>query len=318
MGLPAPPPADRRDPVNRTTAPFLLLLLAACSSEPIEPYSSADLQEARELYAQGELLDAYNALEDLKREYFDRPTQGEYSLLAGDIAYDREDWDRSIHHYEEYLLFAGVASEAERVEGRLYEMGLDLLEGERKAFGIFTDRTRGIVTLHNLAAWAPSSPWAPQALATAANYSFDRGEYNEAAIDYRLLLEQHAGSEFTDLATYRLGMCGYLQIDGPWVDRRLIEHSAAQLRHYLRHYPTGLFREDAQASLTDLERLGAERELMLGDYYARIGNVRGARLHYQAARTAGIEAVATDAEAKLAALPPNPPLAEPEVETSAG
>lgn len=293
-------------------APFLLLLLAACSSEPAEPYSTADLAEARALFAAGDYPAAEDSMSELRREYFDRPSQGEYSLLAGDIAYELEDYDRAIHNYEEYLLFSGVARESERIEKRLFEMALDLLEARRLVLGIFTDRGRGVVTLHNLAAWAPSSPYAPRALATTANYSYDRGEFGEAAIDYRLLLESHPGSEFSDLANFRLGMCGRLQIDGPWVDARMIDHSAAQLRYYLDHYPSGLYRAEAEVSLAELERLGAERELLLGDYYLTIGNVRGARLHYQQARGRGVREVADVAEARLVELPPNPPLAVPQ------
>ncbi len=295
--------------MNRTALPLLLpLLLTACNSQPPEPYSSADLEAARALAAEGELGDAYNALEDLEREYFDRSSQGEYSLLAGDVAHQREDWDRAIHHYEEYLLFAGVARESERVERRLYEMGLDLLEGRRKAFGIFTDRSRGIVTLHNLAAWAPRGPYAPQALATTANYSYDEKEFGEASLDYRLLLENHPDSEFTDLANYRLGMCGFLQIDGPWVDARMIDHSAAQLGFYLQNHPSGLYRAEAEEALQQLNRFRDEREFELGDYYETIGNVRGARYHYMKARTSSFEDIAAEAESRIAALPEDPPM----------
>lgn len=302
----------------RPALPLLLLLAAACSSAPAEPYSSADLEEARTLAAQGDYGAAYSALDDLERKYFDRASQGEYSLLAGDIAYQREDWDRSIHHYEEYLLFAGVARESERVEARLYEMGLELLEGKRKAFGIFTDRSRGIVTLHNLAAWAPRGPYAAKALVTTANYSFDEKEYGEAALDYRLLLEGQPGSIYTDLANFRLGICGYLQIDGPWVDERLIKHSAAQLRYYLENHPSGLYRPEAQAALSHLDHLKDERELNLGDYYETIGNVRGARYHYRKARLSSIAQISAEAEARLAALPEDPPLKRPADEGSAG
>ncbi|RMH01374.1 MAG: outer membrane protein assembly factor BamD [Planctomycetota bacterium] len=298
--------------------PLLLALLAACSSAPEEPCSSADLEPARALAAAGDYDGAAAALADFDREDFDRAGQSEYSLLAGDVAYAREDWDQAIHHYEEYLLSAGLASESERVEERLFEMAMQLLNGERRAFGIFPDRGRGVVTLHNLATWAPNSPWAAQALATAANYSFSEGQYAEAAMDYRQLLEQHPDSEFTDLANFRLGMCGFLQIDGPWVDGRLIERSAAQLRFYLDHYPSGLYRSEAEQALARLERWSGERELLIGDYYETIDNVRGARYHYQRARTSPVAEIAREAERLLAALPPNPPLEVPADEQEAG
>ncbi len=294
--------------------PLLLLGLGACHTPPPEPWSQQDLTQARQLYEAGEYSKAWSAIRSRRREEFDRASQRDYSLLAGNIAYARQDWDGAIRHYEEFISSSSLASEAEEVEHRLYQMGLDLLQGKRLAFGIFPDRSRGIATLHNLATWAPRSPYAAQALAAVANYNYGEQRFDEAAADYRMILQAHPSSDFADLATIRLGMCGARRIDGPWVDGQLIERSANQLRKYLEDYASGLYREEARKTLDGLIALGAERELVIGDYYRTIGNVRGARYHYQLAAQSKAVAPAAEGKERLAQLPAeDPPLPEPKV-----
>jgi hypothetical protein len=198
-----------------TSSPFLLLagstlaMLGACSTIPLVPLGKAELAEAQSLYQAGDYGAADRALRDRDRDHFDRHSQGAFSLLAGDIAWAREDWDGAILHYQEYLLFEGAARTSERVEERLFKAGMQLLNGDRRAFGIFTDRTRGARVLTDLAMWSPRSPWADEALINTANWYFDERQFGLAAESYRMILQEHAGSEFTDHATYLLGMCSY-------------------------------------------------------------------------------------------------------------
>ena len=294
----------------------LLAAAAGCASPPDEPYSTADLEPIRTLLRAGELDEAWSRIDDLERNYFDPLAQGEYSLLAGDIAYLRNDWDEAITHYEQYLQFQGPAAQSAIVEARLFELGLDLIEGRRKAFGIFPDRSRGAVTLLNLATFAPLGPHSAEALAQVGEYHYSNHYYAEAIDDYALLLRYHRSSEWADLATYRLGMCGYQQVDGPWVDIKLIQQSLNQLKEYLKQFPSGLYRAGAESTVAELEELAARKELRLGDYYRTIGNLRGARQHYRAAAADGSDtAAAAEALARLEQLPPEdsePPAAAPE------
>ena len=290
-------------PIIKTTLSSAILLLGACSSIPTVPFGYADLNEAQELFAAGEYPAANRALRDREREHFDRHSQNSYSLLAGDIAWELEDWDAAILHYQEFLLFGGAASTSERVEERLFGAGLQLINGERRAFGIFPDRTRGARVLMDLALWAPRSPWAGEALAITANWFFDDRQFNQAADAYRVILQEHPGSEFTDLATYRLGMCAYERITGPWLEEKLIEEARSQIEHYLLPYPTGLFKDEAVLVSAELEEISAERELKIGDYYLTIGNFRGARAHYLEASTRAGTKVSNLARQKLESLP---------------
>ncbi|TAH39230.1 MAG: outer membrane protein assembly factor BamD [Planctomycetota bacterium] len=305
--------------MTRTDFHFLaslaLLLTGACSSPPPEPYSSADLAPVHELARQGQWDEAWSRIDDMKREYFDPLAQGEYSLLAGDIAYQRGDWDEAIQNYELYLQFQGPAAQSSVVEARLFEMGLELIEGRRRAFGIFSDRSRGAASLTNLAIYSPRGRYAAEALAQVGEFHYENHYYQEAREDYQLLLVYHRDSEWADLATFRIGMCGYHQVDGPWVDAGLIQQSMNQLKEYLKQFPSGLYLQEAEQTVAELEELSAQKELQLGDYYRTVGNVRGARQHYREASTHSGTRAAELAQARLQGLPPeDPPLPEPVLE----
>lgn len=285
-------------------AGFTLAMLGACSTIPLVPLGKAELAEAQSLYQTGDYGAADRALRNRDRDHFDRHSQGAFSLLAGDIAWAREDWDRAILHYQEYLLFEGAARTSERVEERLFKAGMQLLNGDRRAFGIFTDRTRGARVLTDLAMWSPRSPWADEALINNANWYFDERQFGLAAESYRMILQEHAGSEFTDHATYLLGMCSYYRITGPWLEEKLIVQAENQLNFYLGSFPNGLYRDQAKVVVEHLAELSAERELKIGDYYATIGNTRGARRHYLEASTRSGTKIAAIARKKLEQLTP--------------
>ncbi|MFQ5748585.1 MAG: outer membrane protein assembly factor BamD, partial [Planctomycetota bacterium] len=269
---------------HRTLLSLTLLGLFSCSSAPPEPLAEADLSEVRALVDQGEWNKAWSELNGLDREDFDRLSQGSFSLLAGDVAYKIGAYDKAIKHYEEFLLFEGPSVDTQRVVERLFEMGVALLQGDEKVLGLFTDKSRGVTTLHNLAAWAPFSPLAAEALARVGEYHYTSRMLNEAAEDYSLILRNHPHSEWADLATYRLAMCRYLQIDGPEIDGQLILSALDQLKHYLDQFPSGLYRREAQETKQHLEELAAGHELDVGDYYREIDNIPGARFHYEKAR----------------------------------
>lgn len=290
---------------------FALLLAGACASDPVEPLGAADLEGARLAVAEGQWEEAEDLLTDMEREHFDRVSQGEFSLLAGDIYYNLDDYKRSIRNYEDFLRFEGAAADSRRAEERLLEMGLYYLEGGGAALGVFTHRGRGEVTLQNLAGWAPASPAAAEALARLGEYHFQEREFEEAILDYRQILRFHRHTEWGDLATFRIGLAGYYQIKNPQVDGNLMRSSLSQLTRYLADYPSGLYRREAEDTVAKLEELLAAKELSIGEFYTAIDNVRGARYHYRLA--AAIEGTASGQEARkrLEDLPPDPPLSTP-------
>ena len=286
----------------------LLLLTSACSSVPAEPYGVEDLEPAQRFAAEGSWTKASRFLKNQRREYYDRQAQAELSLLAGDVAWELQDWDQAILHYEEYLIFEGAAATSERIEQRLFAAAMNLLNGDRKALGLFTDRDRGATILMNLATWAPRSPWAAEALAASAQWYFEEERFIESTQAYRMVVEHYPASEYADTATFRIGLADALQVPAHWLDTQRMHQATRQLQHYLRIHPKGFHREQAELVLVSLEEKLASHELMIGDYYRTIDNTRGARLHYREASAHRETAAGAAALLRLEELPADGPL----------
>ena len=295
---------------------FVLLLcgLSACQTPEKDPLASSDLAEVRALMAAGENGSAWRTLQGLEKEDFDRFAQAEYSQLAGDLAYKNGDFDLAIRNYENFLLAGATAQDSLQAAARLFEMGCAYMDGEVRILGVFSDSHRGVVTLQNLAAWAPDSPYAPECLARVAGAAFESNRFGEADADYKTLLRFYPNSEWADLARFRIGLCGLERVKGPWSDPKLIAQAMNQLETYLAQAPSGLHREEAIEAVSHLEELAAQHEVLVGDYYLSIGNIRGARLHFKEAAGRQGTSAAETANLRLADLPPDPVPLDPEIQ----
>lgn len=258
---------------------LLALLAPSCSSVNPIPLSVDALSSARAYAAAERWESAWDELGEIDSDNLDRATLVEYNRLMGDAAWETGRESRSLRYYERYLSMRGPAAESRVAERRVYEVASEMLEGEHRTMGIFTNKWRGRSALQNLAAFAPESPYAPEALATVAGYSYDRDRFDDAAIDYQLLLAHYRDSEWGDLATFRLGMCGYYAAQDASTNRQLIEASRSQLDEYVRLFPNGQFLTQAQEAREGLRELEANYYLMLANYYERI-DVADASLRY--------------------------------------
>ena len=291
----------------RISLALLLCGLAACQTPEKDPLASSDLDEVRALMAEGENGAAWRTLQGLEEEDFDRFSRTEYNKLSGDLAYENGDFDLAIRGYENFLQAGAAGQDSRQVEGRLFEMGCAYLDREIRIFGIFPDSHRGEVTLQNLALWAPKgSPYIPEALARVAGAAFESRRFVDAETDYETLLGDHPDSEWADLARFRIGLCGLERVKGPWSDPKLISQAKNQLETYLAQAPSGLHREEAMEAVAHLEELAARHEVLVGDYYLSIGNIRGARLRFQEAAGRQGTSAAETANLRLADLPPDP------------
>ena len=289
----------------RNLIPFCALIafaLSCSSSNPI-PLSTESLGEAQAYIDIGDWDEAWDSLRDIDSDDLDRATLVDYSLMAGDVAWETEQFAQSLHYYEQFLALRGPAADSRLAEQRAFQISVEMLEGEHPTLLLFTNRWRGRSALQNLAAFAPESPYAPEALATVANFSYERSRYDEASVDYQLLLARYRNSEWGDLATFRLGMCGYHSAKDASTNRPLIEVSRLQLNEYLRLYPEGQFRAEAQVAAADLHELEASYYLGLANYYERIEVPHAAARYLELAVGFEGTAAAAEADARLQALP---------------
>ena len=292
--------------------------LAACQSAVGPGLGAEVIEPARVLHAEGRNDEAWDLLRDFDAEEFDLATQREFNLLAGDVCDATDQWDRAIRFYEAAMTQPGPASEALHVEQRLLQRGIELMEGNRRVLLIFTDRGRGVVTLENLAFTGQFRATRAEALARLAEYYYERHEYADAALFYAGQLDPAlAGLGYEDQASFRLGMCAVQRVDTKRLNGTLLLQGLDQFRAYLREFPDGLHYAEAVSESEHLRELYGNYQLMLADYYERIGNLEGERLHLRIASGEEIAGerelapylqgtvAAETAAARLAALPPD-------------
>ncbi len=254
--------------------------MAACSAPP-QQLSIHDLDEAKRLADLGAYEQAEDILDDFEAEDFDLPTQRDYNLLYGKVADGLNDWSTSIRYYEAYMAQTGPAQRAREAEKRLLDIGTQLLNGELKVLFFFTDKSRGVVTLENLALLGNDPHMRAEAMARVAAYHYQEEDYDDAITFYAGLLQpEFQGMGWEDSASFQLAMCHYGMIKLRSLNGPSIRFALEQFRAYLGQFPGGLHRKEAERKLAICRDLLGQYHLMVGDYYRKIGNLEGARYHY--------------------------------------
>lgn len=266
----------------RTSLFLLVLLLSApsCANQEI-PLSIEDLNAAHVLADQEEWGKVDNLLRDFRVDEFDLATQRDYNLLAARAADEGGDWNRAVRFYESYVLQSGPAEDALAVEHRLLDYGRLLIAGDLRVFWIFTDRSRGVLVLENLAYAGRFAETRALALAELGEYRWNAHKYGRAASYYAgLLAPELSGQGWEDLAAFRLAMSTYLSLESDRTFHDGILESLDQLDAYLLAFPAGLYRIEAEEARVDTREMLATHHLEVGDFYRRIGNEQGARFHW--------------------------------------
>ena len=260
---------------------FFAAALACSCAGPPQQLSIHDIAPAQALAAQGDFDGADDLLSDFKVEDFDLATQLDFNLLKAQIADSQNDWSSAIRFYEAYMTQLGPADNAREAEQRLLDYGTDLLDGKLRFLWIFTDHSRGILTLENLALLGTTPSLRAQAMARVAEFHYADQDYSEALIFYAGLMQpQFAGLGWEDSAAFRLAMCHFNLIDQGKLNGAGVLYAIDQLNAYLNAFPGGLHRVEAEMHLNTARDYLSQYHLNVGDYYRRIGNLDGANHHY--------------------------------------
>ena len=164
--------------------------------------------------------------------------------------------------------------------GRVMD-GVKLIAGELRVFWFFTDKSRGVTTLENLALLGNDPHMRAEAMARVAAYHYEEQDFDDAMIFYAGLLQpDFQGLGWEDSAAFQLAMCHFRQIKLRALNGPQIQFALEQFRAYLDRFPAGLHRDDAEAKYDICRDLLAQYHVMVGDYYKDIDNEVGARHHY--------------------------------------
>ena len=268
--------------MKKTTLPLLLAatMVGSCTGTP-QQLSIHDLAEAHRLADLGDYDAAEDVLDDFEAIDFDLPTQRDYNLLYGQVADAMLDWNTAIRYYETYMTQTGPAQRAREAEQRLLHYGTGLLEGKYKVFWLFTDRSRGVITLENLALLGNDPHMRAEAMARVAEYHYNDKDYDDAMIFYAGMLQpDFQGLGWEDSASFQLAMCHYRMIKLKSINGAAVRFALEQFRAYLELFPGGLHRVEAQRNYEVCCDLLSQYHIMVGDYYVQIGNNAGAMHHF--------------------------------------
>ena len=99
---------------------------------------------------------------------------------------------------------------------------------------------------------------------------------------YRDLMRRYPDSEWVVYARFRFAMSIVAGLQGPDYDLDQMEHASRELRDFLRGEPENPdFVATASAALARLQEWRAARHLNIADFYRRVDNELGERLHLQ-------------------------------------
>jgi len=168
-------------------------------------------------------------------------------------------------------------------EEQLYQQAVEMLESKKRGFPwIFTgtDYKTLLKLLKEIQLRDPYSPYAILAELKTADVYFNKGEYEQAAIEYEEFLKRHPGSDQAPYATYRLALSQYKQRKKPDRDPTSTREALKWLEFFIEKYPESPLVSKANERISECRNSLAMREIYIGNYYAKRKNFKAAANRY--------------------------------------
>ena len=117
---------------------------------------------------------------------------------------------------------------------------------------------------------APTDPRAPEAQYMIAMARYNDEDYPVAAVEFEILRNDYPTSERVDDAWYMQGMCYVEQVPRIDLDQTTTRQAVQHFVRYLREYPGGAHRADAEEELRKLNRHLDQKELESARLYRKL------------------------------------------------
>ncbi len=307
------------------------LLLAACAGAPATvPDPEAVITAAEERLQQNDPAGALELLESLEPgELAFRLAERHQFALAFAEFNSGEVWDA----FEVAEKFPDRFPHSERrmqIGELVWRIGDTLHQSNRSFLFFYSEADGARSALQHLITRHPDNPRVPDALRVLGDMAFDDQDYLLAQERYRDLMRRFPDSEWgKSYAPFRFAMSMVEGLQGPEYDLDQMELASRELTQFLaagRENPR--FVDEARAALARVLAWRAERHYYIAEFYRRVDNPAGQRLHLgyaSAAEFAGTEAHAravrdlaalTDAKAADEATATGSPTPEPGTEAA--
>jgi outer membrane protein assembly factor BamD len=161
------------------------------------------------------------------------------------------------------------------------EAGADAdFEKARKAYDQ-GDHLRAIELLEAFEHANPGSKYFDDAIFLLGKSHQANDEQILARADFERLLQEFPRSPFAEDAHFELANSWFLSMSGPSLDPEPAEEAVSGLRGYLRRYPEGKYRPEAQESIDKALAVLAEKDYLNGRTYLRLGRPAAARRYFE-------------------------------------
>jgi hypothetical protein len=186
-------------------------------------------------------------------------------------------------------------------------IGLSLAKDEPTFLGLFDTRDEAQEVLEYLILNAPWCPRCDEAYATLAELYAQDEEWRLAIERLEQLVLHHPASPLVPSARLRIPSIRLEAHKSPEYDRSELLRARRELEAWLRDHPGDERQREARVQLADCLLRLADSDLAIAEFYRRVDDPYGARLHaeraVEEALAAGDEGRAGRARSLIAALP---------------
>lgn len=124
------------------------------------------------------------------------------------------------------------------------------------------------------------SPYATLAELRTGDVFFEKGEYEQAAIEYEEFLKRHPAHEEAAYATYQLGRSYYRQLKSPDRDPTETREALKWFNIFVDKYPFSPLVPKAEHRIVKCRQRLAKREIYIGNFYNKRKNYQAAVNRY--------------------------------------
>ena len=127
----------------------------------------------------------------------------------------------------------------------------------------------------------PYSAWATKAQLMGAYAQYQRNKYDDALVSLDRFIQLHPGNRDAPYAYNLKGLCFYEQITDVGRDQKITEQALTALQEVVDRFPTSRYARDARLKVDLTRDHLAGREMSVGRYYQKKGQLLAALNRYK-------------------------------------
>jgi outer membrane protein assembly factor BamD (BamD/ComL family) len=301
---PPPTPASMADPMKDKDLDFWSKLAPenvwksvkkATGNGPNEGIARAAFKEGQELFKQKKFSEAAEKFKIAADRWPDTPLEEDALFMLGESQFFSDQYSKAHDTYSLMLKkynnsrHLDVAVAREFAVGRYWEQ-VDTYQHSYALTPNFTDNSRpmfdtygyAIKAFQNVRMYDPTGPLADDSLMATAIARFQRGQFEEAALDFDLLRKEYPNSEFQKNA-HILGLQSKMRVyQGKYYDPTALNEAGEIADQTLSQYGAQLGQEQTRVAKARKQIIEekANRDYAMGEYYEKQKYYGSARIYY--------------------------------------